>query len=321
MNTARSRLLLATSLAAALVAPQVLSVVRTNMVVEFAILATYALSLNLLLNYAGLLSFGHALFFGTGAYATALALTHIDSLGSLTSLLLGALAAGLVALICSPLLSRVSGTAFAMLTLAFGQLMYVLCLKFREVTGGEDGIAGFPVPALEFPALPPLEITEPVSFYYFALLILGLGAALMWRLTRSPFGSLIMAIGDNEERVSHLGFKVADSKALLILLSAVFAGLAGSVFALFHNVVSTDGVLHLGVSFLPLMAIILGGRDTFTGPILGAAAFILVEDLSERFTENVELITGLLFVFVVLFLPSGLAGAGVKLARKVRAES
>ena len=321
MIAARSRLLLATSLAAALVAPQVLSVVRTNMVVEFAIMATYALSLNLLLSYAGLLSFGHALFFGTGAYATALALTHIEGLGSLTSLLLGALAAGLVALICSPLLSRVSGTAFAMLTLAFGQLMYVLCLKFREVTGGEDGIAGFPVPALEFPALPPLEIIEPVSFYYFALVILGLCAALMWHLTRSPFGSLIIAIGDNEERVSHLGFKVADSKTLLILLSAVFAGIAGSVFALFHNVVSTDGVLHLGVSFLPLMAIILGGRATFTGPILGSAVFILVEDLSERFTENVELITGLLFVFVVLFLPSGLAGASVKLARKVRAQS
>src|SRR5512147_2739543 len=128
------------------VLPWMIGIVFTNVVVQFMIDATFALSLNLLLGYTGLLSFGHAMFFGVGAYSTALALTHISGLPLLGAVLIGMLSATLFAVIISPLLSRVSGTAFAMLTLAFGQLMYVLCLKFREVTGGEDGISGYAIP-------------------------------------------------------------------------------------------------------------------------------------------------------------------------------
>ena len=116
----------------------------SNAVVLFAIFALYAVSYNLLLGYTGLLSFGHAMFFGGGAYATALALTHIPGFPLLLALLTGGLAAVVLALIVSPLLVRVSGTAFAMLTLAFGQLLYVICLKYREITGGEDGVGGIP---------------------------------------------------------------------------------------------------------------------------------------------------------------------------------
>ena len=299
-----------------LTTPQFLSAVHTNILVELAISATFAVSVNLLLSYAGLLSFGHALFFGSGAYATALALTHIEGLGPITALLLGGLAGFLVAALCSPFLGRISGTAFAMLSLALGQLMYVMCLKYREVTGGEDGIAGFPIPPLVVPGILRVELTNPTNFFYFALIVLGTSIGLMWHLTRTPFGSLVVGIGNNAERVSYLGFHVSYTKAVLVMISGTFAGVAGSVFALFHNVVSTDGVLHLMVSFFPLMAILVGGIGTFAGPILGSGILILVEDWSSRYTEHVELVTGLIFVVVVLFLPSGLGGLAKILRRR-----
>ena len=150
-----------------LLIPQFLGTVQTNMMVEFAISATFAVSVNLLLSYAGLLSFGHALFFGSGAYATALALTHIEGLGLMTSLLLGGMGGLVIATLCSPFLGRISGTAFAMLSLALGQLMYITCLKYRDVTGGEDGIAGFPIPSLIIPGLTNVSMTDPTNFYYF----------------------------------------------------------------------------------------------------------------------------------------------------------
>jgi branched-chain amino acid transport system permease protein len=291
-----------------LLVPAVLGVVRANMVVELAISALFAVSLNLLLSYTGLFSLGHALFFGTGAYATALALRHVEGLGLLSAILAGALAAGLVALICCPLLVRVSGTAFTMLTLAFGQLMYVVCLKFREVTGGEDGIAGFPVPPLEIPGVFSLDMTVPAHFYYFALLVCAAGIWLMWFLTRTPFGSVMTGIRDNPERVGYLGYKVAQSKAVVFIISGCFAGIAGSVFALFHNLVSTDGVLHLMVSFIPLVAILVGGIGSFAGPILGSGILLLIEEWSVRLTDRVELVTGLIFVLVVLLAPKGVVG-------------
>ena len=151
--------------------------------IEFAIAAAFAVSLNLLLSYTGLLSFGHALFFGTGAYATALALIHVEGMPLLLSVLVGGAAAGLLALIISPLLVRATGTAFAMLTLAFGQLMFVMCLKFREVTGGEDGLAGYPIPPLRIPGGISIDVTDPVNFYYFTGIVLGMSILAMWYFT------------------------------------------------------------------------------------------------------------------------------------------
>lgn len=288
--------------------PSVLGIVQVNTVVEFAIFATFAVSLNLLLSYTGLLSFGHALFFGTGAYATALALRHIDGFPLLPVVLLGGLCAALMAVICSPLLVRVSGAAFAMLTLAFGQLMYLICLKYREVTGGEDGIAGFPIPSLNIPGLASIDMTAPTNFYYFAMGVLGACIWLMWFLTKTPFGSIMVGIRDNPQRIDYLGYKLPLTKALVFIISGFFAGIAGSVFGLFQNVVSTDGVLTILVSFFPLMAILIGGIRTFSGPILGAGILILVEELSMRYTERVELVSGLVFVLVVLFAPGGVVG-------------
>ena len=184
--------------------PQVTGIYYTNFFVRFAIFALYAVTLNLLLGYMGVLSFGHAMFFGSGAYATALALTHIQGMPLVASVLVGGLAGGVLALILSPLLVRVSGTAFAMLTLAFGQLLFVAALKFREVTGGEDGVGGFPIPPLNIPGIGSIDMLNQTNFYYFAVVVVAVCLWLLWFYTKTPFGSLLVGIRDNASRVDQL---------------------------------------------------------------------------------------------------------------------
>ena len=288
--------------------PHIIGIVKTNIIVNFAIDATLAVSLNLLLGYTGLLSFGHAMFFGAGAYATALSLRHIPGMPLIPVIFIGALAACMLAVIVSPLLSRVSGTAFAMLTLAFGQLLYVFCLKFREVTGGEDGIAGFPIPPFTIPGVPSFNMKNPINFYYFAMAVLSISIFLMWYLTKTPFGKIIVAIRDNPRRVSYIGLKVKNSKALILVISGTFAGIAGSIFALFQNVVSTDGVLNIFISFTPLMMAYLGGMGSFFGPIFGSGIIHLLDELTSRYTQRVDLVNGAVFILAVIFAPNGLVG-------------
>ena len=198
--------------------PHVFGIYYTNFFVAFAIFSLYAVTLNLLLGYMGVLSFGHAMFFGTGAYATALALTHIKGFPLLPAVLVGGLAGGLLALILSPLLVRVSGTAFAMLTLAFGQLIFVVALKYREVTGGEDGIGGYPIPPLSIPGVVSIDMTDKINFYYFAIAVIVVCLFILWFYTKTPFGSLVVGIRDNAMRIDYLGFKLPQIKAVNLIV-------------------------------------------------------------------------------------------------------
>ena len=197
--------------------PRLAGIYYTNVFLGFATFALYAVTLNLQLGYMGVLSFGHAMFFGTGAYATALALTHIQGFPLLPAVLVGGLAGGLLALILSPLLVRVSGTAFAMLTLAFGQLIFVLALKFREVTGGEDGIGGFRVPPLNIPGMVSIDMTNQINFYYFAVAVIVVCLFILWFYTKTPFGTLVVGIRDNAMRLNYLGFKLPQIKAVNLI--------------------------------------------------------------------------------------------------------
>jgi branched-chain amino acid transport system permease protein len=288
--------------------PHFFGIYYSNLVVAFAIFSLYAVTLNLLLGYMGVLSFGHAMFFGTGAYATAIALSHIPGLPLLPSILVGGLAGALLALILCPLLVRVSGTAFAMLTLAFGQLIFVLALKFREVTGGEDGIGGYNVPPLHIPGLFTIDMTNQTNFYYFALTVIGICLLALWFYTKTPFGSLIVGIRDNALRMDYLGFNLSQTKAINLIVSGAFAGIAGSINALLLLLVSTVGILDIGTSFLPLMMAYIGGVGSFAGPIVGSAVIHILEATVIQFTERIGLINGAIFVLVVLFAPRGLVG-------------
>lgn len=281
----------------------------TNLFVNFAVFAVFSVSLNLLLGYTGLFSFGHAMFFGAGGYGTALALKHISGLALLPALGAGVLAAMVLALILCPIVVRLSGTAFAMLHLAFAQVSYVLALKLRGITGGEDGIGNFPIPPFTIPGLASFPMKDaPQNFYYFAIAVLGLSLWLMWFFTKTPFGQIQLGIRENAKRVDYLGFKVAHTKAVIYVVSAAFAGVAGSIYGLFHNLVSADGALGVLVSFAPIINIMIGGIGSFFGPVLGTLIFQIIEELVGRFTDKAELVMGLTQVLVIMYAPMGVLG-------------
>ena len=288
--------------------PHVVGIYYSNFFIAFAIFSLYAVTLNLLLGYMGVLSFGHAMFFGTGAYTTAIVLTHIQGFPLLPAVLVGGLAGGLLALILSPLLVRVSGTAFAMLTLAFGQLIFVAALKYREVTGGEDGIGGYTVPPLNIPGVVSIDMNNQLYFYYFAMTVVVVCLFILWFYTKTPFGSLVVGTRDNAMRLDYLGFKLPQIKAVNLIVCGAFAGIAGSVHALLMKLVSTVGVLDIHASFVPIMMAYIGGVGSFFGPIIGSGILHLLEDLVIRFTERIGLVNGAIFILVVLFAPMGLVG-------------
>jgi branched-chain amino acid transport system permease protein len=295
-------------LAALVLYPKAFGIYYTNVFVTFAIFALFAVSYNLLLGYTGLLSFGHAMFFGIGAYGTALALEHVEGMPLIASVLMGALAAIVLALILCPIVVRVSGTAFAMMHLAFGQLVYVLALKLRGITGGEDGIGGFPIPELNIFGIVSIDMADPLNFYYFAVTVLGLSVLFLWFFTKTPFGSIMVAIRDNAKRVDYMGFKVPQSKAVIYTVSGCFAGVSGSIYALFQNLISADDGFHVMVSFAPIIMTMVGGIGSFFGPIMGAGILGIIEELTSRYTERVELVMGLILILVIMYAPLGFVG-------------
>jgi branched-chain amino acid transport system permease protein len=310
----RSAWLLALAMLAAL--PVALGPYYTNLFINFAVFAVFSVSLNLLLGYTGLFSFGHAMFFGAGGYGTALALKHISGLALLPALGAGVLLAIVLALILCPIVVRLSGTAFAMLHLAFAQLAYVLALKLRGITGGEDGIGNFPIPPFTIPGLASFPMKDaPQNFYYFAIAVLGLSLWLMWFFTKTPFGQIQLGIRENAKRVDYLGFKVAHTKAVIYVVSAAFAGVAGSIYALFHDLVSADGSLGVLVSFAPIINVMIGGIGSFFGPVLGTLIFQIIEELVGRFTDQTELVMGLTQVLVIMFAPMGVLGV-IRIAKQ-----
>lgn len=295
--------------------PKLFGIYYTNLFVTFAVFAIFSVSFNLLLGYTGLLSFGHAMFFGAGGYGTALALKHIQGLPLLPAVLIGLLSAGVLALILCPLVVRVSGTAFAMIHLAFGQLMHMLAYKLRGITGGEDGIGGFPIPPFSIPGVVSINMKTPENFYYFAIVVLGISLWVMWYFTKTPFGQIQVGVRDNAMRIDYLGFKVPQTKGLVYVVAGVFAGVAGSIYALFQNLISS-GALDIFTSFTPITMTMVGGIGSFFGPVLGAAIIQLIEELSTRFTEQVELVVGLILILVILFVPMGFVGLVRSLKQK-----
>jgi branched-chain amino acid transport system permease protein len=288
--------------------PKVFGIYYTNFFVTFAIFSVFSVSYNFLLGYTGLFSFGHAMFFGTGGYGAALALTHIPGLPILASVGIGMVAAIVLALILCPLVVRVSGTAFAMLHLAFGQLMYVLCLKLRSITGGEDGVGGFPIPPINIPGIISINLKDSANFYYFAMVVLGLSLWIMWFITKTPFGQIQVGVRDNAKRVDYMGYKVPQTKAVIYIVSGAFAGVAGAVYALFQNLISADGGLSVLISFTPVINVMVGGLSSFFGPIWGTAILQVVTEVTTRYTDRVELVDGLILILIIMFAPQGFMG-------------
>ena len=273
---------------------------------QVLIFGLFALGFNLLYGYTGLLSFGHAAYYGLGAYGTGIALAKLQ-VGSLwaglgAGLLLAAAGGAVIGFFC---LQR-RGIYFAMLTLAFAQLLYFIAFHLPDWTGGDDGLRGIPQLKLGLGASS-LSLDSTLGFYYFAYALVGLAVAGLKRILDSPFGAVLQAIRENRDRAVACGYDVNRVRLLSFVFSALFAGLAGSLDALRLTVVPIEA-LYWTTSGQVVMMTLLGGAGTFFGPFVGAATFLVLEDRLSVFTESWPLVIGAIFSAFVLFLPSGIWG-------------
>ena len=273
---------------------------------QVLIFGLFALGFNLLYGYTGLLSFGHAAYYGLGAYGTGIALAKLQ-VGSLwaglgAGLLLAAAGGAVIGYFC---LQR-RGIYFAMLTLAFAQLLYFIAFHLPDWTGGDDGLRGIPQLKLELGASS-FSLDSTLGFYYFSYALVGLAVAGLKRILDSPFGAVLQAIRENRDRAVACGYDVNRVRLLSFVFSALFAGLAGSLDALRLTVVPIEA-LYWTTSGQVVMMTLLGGAGTFFGPFVGAATFLVLEDRLSVFTESWPLVIGVIFSAFVLFLPSGIWG-------------
>ena len=275
---------------------------QLRMITEIIILTLFAMTWKMMLNEGGMFSFGHAVYFGLGAYASVLGWLHIPGLSFLGGIFLGALTSALVAFLLGAFLVRMSGTYFALLTLAFNQLIWAIVWKWRDVTGGDDGLGKFPKPDLFG-----LSMKNPVTFYYIALIIIGACLYFCWYFTKTPMGNVALSIKSNEERAKFVGFNVQATKLTFLTILGFLAGISGALYAQFQEFIATsviDGMMSTNVLFMAY----IGGTGFFWGPIIGSGIFVYLSEYLSSFTDRWELILGLIFIAVVLFAPQGIMG-------------
>jgi branched-chain amino acid transport system permease protein len=289
---------LALGLLVALAAPWVAYPVFLMKLLCWALLAA---SLNLLVGYVGLLSFGHAMFFGSAAYVTAYAV-KVWALDPVLGLLLGSAAAALLGLVGGLLAIRRMGTAFSMITLAIAQLVFFVALR-APFTGGEDGIQDVPRGRL----LGLLPLSDNLALYYVVLVVVAAGFWIIWRTVQSPFGHVLAAIRDSEPRAISLGYRVNRYKLVAYVLSAALAGLAGALKALVFQIATLTDVSWT-TSGEALLMVIVGGVQTLAGPLVGALVVVTMQNYFASFAEVVLMLQGLVFIVVVLVFRRGVVG-------------
>ena len=294
-----------TSLALLAILPLTGSRYSIDLTTQVLIYALFALSLNILVGYLGNLSFGHAAFFSIGGYTCAILLTTYNFpflISFLTALAFSAIAAFLIGLVCV----RRDQMYFAMLTLAFGMLVWAIALKWRPVTGGDDGFVGINIPSI---------LSNPTSFYYFTLLTSTIATYALWTICNSTFGQAMIAIRENQNRALFLGIDTQLIRLKAFVISGIFAGLSGSLFALYNRGMYPESAFWTE-SGQVLIMVLLGGMHSFIGPILGAIALYSLEIFINQFTEYWQIVLGGILLIVVLIAPEGLAGGIIWLEKK-----
>src|SRR5438128_2973131 len=274
-----------------------------TVIVAALIFGLFAMSLDLMVGYCRLFSFGHAAAYGLGAYSAVLILIHWK-----LPLLIGiALAVGITILIAIPIAwicTRSTGVSFAMLTLAFAQLGYAMLFRFRDFTGGSDGIAGIPRPPGPFG----MDWFQARNGYYFLVLGCLLGSYLLCRaIVRSPFGAVLAGIRENEAKTVALGYNTRAYKITTVVLSYGFGGLAGALYAGFAGYASPELFFWLTSGHV-LVMVVVGGAGTLVGPILGGVFFVFLEHQLSQVTDLLPLVFGSIFMAFVLFAPRGIWG-------------
>jgi branched-chain amino acid transport system permease protein len=293
--------------------PPVLPTYFLSMLIKVLIFAIFAISLDLIIGYTGLLSLGHAAFFGVAGYTAGILMVHYHVNSFWLVMPLSILAAGIFAAIIGYISLRVSGIYFLLVTLAFGQLLSVTAVKWRAMTGGTDGLVGIVYPTL---GLPGFTWTE-TSFYYLVFLVFAICFFLLYRITNSPFGWALAGIRENEPRMQSLGYNTWAHKYVAFIIGGAFAGVAGALLAFFYGIMVPS---HLGIvtSTSAMLMVIVGGAGTLFGPVLGATLIVLLEHITSIYTpERWPLILGGIFVISVLFVRGGFGSYILKFWRKV----
>lgn len=266
----------------------------------------FALGFNIIYGYTGLLSFGHAAFWGLGAYGTGIVLAKLGIQSLWLGIAVGVAAALIAGVVVGYLCLRRRGIYFAMLTLAFGQMIFFTGFHLTEWTGGDDGLRGIPRLPAELPGIT-IPLDTPLQLYYFTMLVVTLMLFLLKRILDSPFGSVLQAIRENQSRAEACGYDVRRVKLLSFTFSALFAGMAGALEAVRLNFVPIDA-LYWTTSAQVVIMTLIGGAGTFFGPFVGAATFLFLEDRLSQVMESWSLVIGVILIAVVLFLPKGIWG-------------
>jgi branched-chain amino acid transport system permease protein len=277
-----------------------------SLATQVLIYGLFALGFNLLYGYTGLLSFGSAAYWGLGAYGAGIALAKLKIASLWGALGIGLAAAGLGGAIIGFFCLRRRGIYFAMLTLAFAQLLYFIAFHAADLTGGDDGLRGITVPPIRLPGLT-LPLDDSLTFYYLTLVLVGLAVAALKRILDSPFGAVLQAIRENSDRAAACGYDINRIKWLSFVFYSLFIGLAGALDALRLTVVPVEA-FYWTTSGQVVMMTLLGGAGTFFGPFVGALTFLILEDRISVFTESWPLIVGAIFILFVIFLPKGIWG-------------
>jgi branched-chain amino acid transport system permease protein len=286
-------------------APVVLPPFWRRFVTEILIWGLLAMSSDILIGYTGLVSFGHSAFFGLGMYGAAAALLTVKPPSLWLALLYGLVGAGLVAVFVAYFATRLREIYFGITTLVFSQIFYVVIFTWTDVTGGENGL-NFRQPGLGLPGLGEAAFT-PALLHWFVLAVVTLSYLLLRRITRSPFGMVLQSIRENEPRTRAIGYAVERYKIVAVMLSGLFAGLAGVLYAIQNKFAAPDFVFFL-VSGEVVIFNVMGGVGTLVGPIAGAAFFLLLREGLSRYFEYYLIPVGIIFTLMVIFLPQGFLG-------------
>lgn len=312
MNAKWIRFLLFVSVAllALLILPLMLTPYGLSLLTQVLIFCLFAMSLDLLVGYTGLVSFNHASFFGMGAYTAAILVTQEYKNFWLT-LTAGVTLAVLLALLLGLLVLRSSGPYFLMITLAFGQMIFALAWRWRSVTGGDDGLSGIPRPELGLP----LSMWDSRNFYYLVLTFFILSSFILWRIIRSKLGRSIVGVRESESRMQALGYNTWAIKYLAYTIAGGFAGLAGVLYVYFDGFISPQQ-LDWSMSGLVILMVIVGGAGTLVGPVIGAGAIFVLQNLISAQTERWPMSMGIIFILCVMYLRDGVVGYALKQTKK-----
>lgn len=290
-----------------LVLPLFMNLGWVSLINEMLILGLAACALNLMFGYAGMVCFGPAGFYAIGAYTTALLLLYTKVPISI-ALICGPILAGIVSVVVGWFSVRLTHVYFALLTLAFSEIIHTIIFEWYELTRGDDGIVDIPVPKILMPI---------TNYYYFSLLIIIIALAIMWRIVKSPFGKTLEAIRENPERIEFLGINVRWYRLKAFIISGIFLGLAGSLFCGFNKNVFpaySDMVKSTEI----LVVCLLGGYFYFFGPIVGSVVYIFLDKIVTSQTEYWPLILGIIIIGLLLFLRGGIVGFIAERFREVK---